>query len=98
MVVPHPVQIEPGLQENYEALGARFSSGAAGLLHSESYPFLEGVRELVSKHPGTKLVDPLAALRQRVGEGEHVFFRDDTHLNDCGQAVMAGEIARALAP
>jgi len=94
MVVPHPVQIEPGLQPNYEALGARFSS--TDLLHSKSYPFLDGIRERLAQHPGVLLVDPLAELRQLARAGQHICFRDDEHLNDCGQALMAREVARAL--
>lgn len=96
MVIPHAVQVEPGLISNFEELGARFETD--DLLYSESYPFLDGIRSLVAASPGTRLIDPLDALRRRVREGGHVYFRDDPHLNDCGQEVLAEVVASLLGP
>jgi lysophospholipase L1-like esterase len=93
LVVPHAMQVEPGYVEYMRAIGARVDDAEA--VRAESYPFLADLQTALATRD-VQVIDPLAPLRERVRDGEHVYFRHDLHLNACGQQVLADAVLDEL--
>jgi lysophospholipase L1-like esterase len=94
LVVPHALQVEPRYMDQMRAMGAELDDPSQ--LTADGYPLLDSIQDALP--PGVRVVDPLAALRERVRSGDHVFFRYDLHLNDCGQQVLAQAVLDSLGP
>jgi hypothetical protein len=47
---------------------------------------------------GIAFLDTTPALMARVAEGENVYFPDESHLNETGEAILAETLAAYLRP
>lgn len=96
LIVPDPAQIAPGYVDRARQLGARFRAEDA--LARADYPFIAGIAELLEQvgRDDVGLIDPLPALRRAEATGTRVCYRQDAHLNGCGQTILAEAVTAAL--
>jgi hypothetical protein len=96
LVIPHAAQVDARYLEEMRALGARFDDPDA--LLAPDPPFLARLREHLAGRglAGVQVIDPSAVFREHERQGRPVYFRNDVHLSQYGQAVLADAVAREL--
>jgi hypothetical protein len=94
LVVPHKVQVTEAYARQYERIGARYADAEA--MRTVDYPFVEELERSLADERHVVVSNPLGALQEAEARGARLFFANDEHLNEHGQALLAGWVAEAI--
>jgi hypothetical protein len=90
VVIPDSAQASDFYLNHMLKLGARFVSPSD--LHRDDYPFLTRLQQgLADKE--IKVLNPLPLFKADEAQGKHLYYVNQTHLNETGQAIL-GEYLR----
>lgn len=91
VVIPHMAQINEIYLDRSIKLGARFDDPEK--IAQVEYPF---ITELTRHFPDVTILNALIPLRKAEEKGVHVYYTNDSHLNENGQKVLADSVADLL--
>ena len=89
LLVPHKAQVTAAYADQMEQLGMTFLDREA--MQSKDYPFAKGIRELIEeqKLDHVTVLDSIGVLRESEENGRHVYYQNDSHLNQVGSGILA---------
>jgi hypothetical protein len=89
LLVPHKAQVSAAYADHMEQLGMTFSDREA--MQSKDYPFAKGIHDLIEERNlnHVTVLDPMNVLRESEENGRHVYFQNDSHLNQTGNRILA---------
>ncbi len=94
LVVPHKAQVSAEYQTHYRQLGATIDEPEA--LMRPHNPFVSELQNRLLDLEHVRVLDPLEEIQRREAEGVRLYYFNDEHMNQEGQAVLFETVQAGL--
>ena len=87
LIIPQCCQTNDYYLENMKLIGAKFNHPTE--IHKGEYPFVTETKKALAYKSNVSVLNPIQSLRKGETEGKSMYFQDDEHLTEDGQAAIA---------
>ncbi|MEM7039575.1 MAG: hypothetical protein AAF570_21560 [Bacteroidota bacterium] len=95
VILPHCAQVHTTYRERMQTLGATISDPTA--FRARAYPFVQAIRDHFQQNrPEIRILNALPAFQKAEAKGIQLYYENDPHLNQRGQAILGELVVRAL--